>query len=129
MEKWEDERNRPAVRIYECGGPGGLRKNRQQQRADSGSRAHPQKPATADPGVLCPFLSVLTMTPRHVHSLPIRLRRSPHHAASLSIREFEITPIYTIISKATLSHSTAIVEIERRERRHATVDLFGKVSG
>src|ERR687889_1791251 len=101
IEEREEEWDRPTVGIYKRVGPGGLRKNGQQKRTGRGSRAHLQEPAPADPGVeyhplLC--LTVLSVTPRHLRNLPIRLHPSPDHAAPSSTCELEIPPTYTIIS-------------------------------
>src|SRR5215211_2092977 len=83
VEEREDEWDRPAVRIYERRGPGGLRKAGQQKGTGRGTRAQLQEPATADPGVPSPFLSIMTVTPNRVHSFLHRLCSSFHHTASL----------------------------------------------
>src|SRR5215204_1061830 len=101
VDEREDEWDRPTVGIYKRAGPGALWKNGQQKRTGRGSRAHLQEPAPADPGVEyhpLPCLTVLTVTPRHVRYLPIRLHPSPDHAAPSSTCELEIPPTYTTLS-------------------------------
>src|SRR4030095_13062054 len=101
VEKREDERYRPTVGIYKRAGPGSLWKNGQKKRTGRGSRAHLQEPAPTDPGVEyhpLSCLTVLTVSPRHVRYIPIRLHPSPDHAASSSTCQLEILPTYTTIS-------------------------------
>src|SRR5215212_4357762 len=101
VDQREDEWDRPTVGTYKRAGPGGLWKNGQQKRTGRGSRAHLREPAPADPGSEIhplPCLTVLTVTPRHLRYLPIRLQPSPDHAALSSTCELEISPTYTTIS-------------------------------